>query len=145
MSAMKGAKSDSGAKKRKRKKAQDELIKTQEGAICKHLKKEETTSTALTSRLVVEDLEQEHDVLAADNIADKTEEVIQEKGEDQEMIHLENNDVSTVIQNTNQTQIKAVEINETELGDMMDVSQVTVSELEITNADNAVDWNDIGC
>ena len=48
MSDMKGAKSDSGAQKRKRKKAQDELMKTQEGAIFKHLKKEETTSTALT-------------------------------------------------------------------------------------------------
>ena len=62
-------------------------MNTKEGAIFKHLKKDETTSTALTSRLVVEDLEQEHDVLAADNIADKTKEVIQEKGEDQEMIH----------------------------------------------------------
>lgn len=146
---MKGTKSDSGAQKRKRKKAEDKLLKSQEGAMLKHLKKEETISTVLASGLLCEDSEQEHviyhDVLAIDNTADKTEETTEGNGEDQEIINLEKNNVLTVIQNTNQTEINAEASKETKHDENMDVSHITVTELEITNADNAVDWNDIGC
>ncbi|ESN94019.1 hypothetical protein HELRODRAFT_180446 [Helobdella robusta] len=118
MSAIKGSKNDSGAEKRKRKKAQEERLESQKGSIFKYLKQDDLA--------VIDDAE-------ATQMEEKTESM--EIGQMIALDHIPN--ISSNLTSTKEQE--PVEDNEIEI--------TAKEEIESFQDDNieTVDWSDIGC